>query len=392
VLPFDNMSGDPEQEYFSDGITEDIITNLSKISGLFVVSRNSSFLYKGRESKIQDIAKDLGVRYVLEGSVRRGGDRLRITAQLIDGESERHVWADSYDRKLKDIFSVQDDVTQKVVSELAVTLTATESERRVRKYTGNFEAYDMYLRARRALNSVKKEDHLKVQELSRKAIELDPNFAGGYQMLSFALSRGVRLGFSSSPREDVERAYELAQKAISIDDTFAESYMALASTYLMKKQHDDALAAAIKATRLQPGDSFAQVWVGFYLHWAGRGAEAVEAIKKARQLNPKFLEGGDPSYLVFMGYAAFTAGFYEEAIEAMKQCIDRFGSSVSRHAFLIASYIELGREEEARAAAQELLKMNPKFSLSTWRYGRNYKNPADVDRLHNALRKADLPE
>ena len=392
VLPFDNMSGDPEQEYFSDGITEDIITNLSKISGLFVVSRNSSFLYKGKKAKIQDIAKDLGVRYVLEGSVRRGGDRVRITAQLIDGETERHVWADSYDRELKDIFSVQDDVTQKVVSELAVTLTATESERRVRKYTGNFEAYDMYLRARRAFNGVKKEDHLKVQELSRKAIKLDPNFAGGYQMLSFVISRGVRYGFSNSPREAVERAYELAQKAISVDDTFADSYLALASTYLIKKQHDDALAAAIKATRLQPGDSFARVWVGFYLHWAGRGEEAVEAIKKARQLNPKFQEGRDPSYLVFMGYAAFTAGFYEEAIDAMKQCIDRFGSSVSRHAFLIASYMELGREEEARAAAQELLKMNSKFSLSSWRHGRNYKNPADVDRLYKALRKAGLPE
>jgi adenylate cyclase len=167
--------------------------------------------------------------------------------------------------------------------------------------------------------------------------------------------------------------------------------MALASIYLMKKQHDDAVAAAIKAMRLQPGDSFAHVWVGFYNHWAGRGEEAVAAIKIARQLNPKFIEGRDPSYLAFMGFAAFTAGFYEEAIEAMKLCISRFGPAVPRHPFLIASYILIDRREEARAAAQELLKMNPKFSLSSWRYGHNYKNPADVDRLYNALRKAGLP-
>jgi adenylate cyclase len=392
VLPFDNMSGDPEQEYFSDGITEDIITNLSKISGLLVISRNSSFLYKGKKAKIQDIAKDLGVRYVLEGSVRRGGDRVRITAQLIDGKTEHHVWADSYDRELKDIFSVQDDVTQKVVSELAVTLTATESERRARKHTEKFETYDMYLRARRTFNSVKKEATLKTQELSRRVIELDPNFAGGYYLLSFALSRGARFGFSNSPREDVERAYELAQKAISVDESFAYSYLALASTYLMKKQYDDAVDAVITTTRLLPGDSSAHVWLGFYLHWAGRGEKAVEAIKKARQLNPKYMEGRDPTYSVFMGYAAFTAGYYEEAIKAMKQGIGRYGPAVHRHPFLIASYIEIGKEEEARAATQELLKMNPKFSLSSWKYGRTYKNPEDIERLFNALRKAGLPE
>ena len=392
VLPFDNMGGDREQEYFSDGITEDIITNLSKISGLFVVSRNSSFLYKGKEAKIQDIAKDLGVRYVLEGSVRRGGDRVRITAQLIDGETERHVWADSYDRELRDIFSVQDDVTQKVVSELAVTLTATESERRIRKHTENFEAYDTYLRARRTWGNVTKDAHLKVQALCQRVIELDPNFAGGYVLLSFSLSRAVRFGFSNSPQEDLEKAYELAQKAISIDDTFAEAYLALASTYLMKKRHDDAVAAAIKATMMQPGDSWSNAWVGFYLHWAGRGDEAVEAIKKARLLNPKYMEGRDAVYLSFMGYSSFTAGFYEEAIEAMKQSETRFGFSVPRQAFLIASYIKLGRKKEARAAAQELLKRNPKFSLSSWKYGRNYKNPADVDRLYSALSKVGLPE
>jgi TolB-like protein len=386
------MNRDPEQEYFSDGITEDIITNLSKVSGIFVISSKSSFLYRGAKTEIQKVAKELGVRYVLEGSIRRSGDRIRITAKLIDAKTEHYVWADSYDRELKDIFSVQDDVTQKVVSELAVTLTATESERRVRKYTENFEAYDMYLRARRTWGNVSRESHLKVQGLSQRAIELDPNFAGGYGLLSFSLSRAVRFGFSNSPREDLEKAYELAQKAISVDDTFVEAYLALASILLLKRRHDEALAATIKATMIQPGDSWPNVWVGFYLHWVGRGEEAVEAIKKARLLNPKYKEGRDAAYLSFMGYAGFTAGFYEEAIEAMKQSKARFGFAVPRQAFLIASYIKLGREKEARAAVQELLKRHPKFSLSSWHYGRNYKNPKEVDRLYNALRKAQLSE
>ena len=244
VLPFVNMSADPEQEYFSDGITEDIITNLSKVSGLLVISRNSSFLYKGKQVKIQEVAKDLGVRYVLEGSVRRAGGRVRITAQLIDGKTGQHVWADKYDREVKDIFSVQDEVTRKVVSELAVALTATESDRLIRKHTENFEAYDMYLRAKRERHVHKKENTLKSIEMCKRVIDLDPNFAGGYQQLSFMLSRAIRFGWSGSPREDLEKAFELAQKAISVDDKFPASYMALASVYLMQGKHDDALAAA----------------------------------------------------------------------------------------------------------------------------------------------------
>ncbi len=391
VLPFTNMSGDPEQEYFSDGITEDIITNLSKISGLFVISRNSSFLYKGKEVKIENVAKDLGVRYVLEGSIRRGGNKVRITAQLIDGKTEHHVWANSYDRELVDIFSVQDDVTQRVVSELAVTLTASEEARRARRHTESFEAYDMYLRARKEIYyGVKKTGDIKGKEFAKKCIELDPHFAGGYEMLSFVLSRGVRFGFSTSPKEDLEKAYELAQKAVSIDETFAGGYLALGSALLMKKRHDDAVTAAMTATRIQPGSSYTHLYLGFYLHWVGRGKEAVEAVKKAHQLNPKFLEGPDGSYLSFMGFACFTAGLYKESSEAMRQSIERYGPAVPRYPFLIASYISLGKEEEARETVQRLLKTYPKFSLSSWKYGRTYKNSEDVERLYNALRKAGL--
>jgi adenylate cyclase len=390
VLPFVNMSGDPDQEYFSDGITEDIITNLSKISGILVISRNSSFLYKDKQVKIQEVAKDLGVRYVLEGSVRRAGDRVRITAQLIDGKTEHHVWAEKYDRELKDIFSVQDEVTQKVVAELAVTLKASESERLARKHTENFEAYDTYLRAVKEIYTLKKENYLKGIELSQRVIELDPKFGAGYGMLSLFRSIGVRLGYSASPREDVETALELAQKAISVDDTLELSYSALASAYLMKGQHDDALAAAMTAARILPSDSYTLMYLGFCLHWVGRGEEAIKVIKEAQQLNPKYLYGRNPSFLDWLGYAYFTAGLYEESIVVWKKAIDHFGPMVIRQAFIAASYSELGREEEARAMAQQLSEANPKFSLSSWELAHTYKNPKDTERLLNALRKAGL--
>jgi adenylate cyclase len=392
VLPFVNMSGDPDQEYFSDGITEDIITNLSKVSGLFVISRNSSFLYKGKKAKIQDVAKDLGVHYVLEGSVRRAGDQVRITAQLIDGKSEHHVWADSYDRELKDIFSVQDEVTRKVVSELAIALTATESDRLPRKHTENFEAYDMYLRAKKELYVHKKENTLKAIKMSQRVIDLDPNFAGGYQNLSLLLSRAIRFGWSESPREDLEKALKLAQKAISVDDKFPLSYMALANAYLQQGKHDDALAAANRAAAILPGDSDTIVWLGYYLNWVGRAEEAITAIKKSRELNPMYLYGGWPVYLAFMGIACFTAGLYEESISNMKKAIEIFGSSVSWVPFLIASYSMLERKEEAKESAQQLLKAVPTFSLSSWKYWRLYKSSEDSERLYEALRKAGLPE
>jgi len=390
VLPFANMSGDREQDYFSDGITEDIITSLSKLSGLLVVSQNASFSYKDKEVKVEEVARDLGVRHVLEGSVRRAGGRVRVTAQLIDGKTGRHVWGDKYDRELKDIFSVQDEVTQRVVSELAVALTATESERLARKHTENFEAYDLYLQAKRARHVNKKETHFKAIEMSQRVIELDPGFAGGYQNLSHLLSKGIRFGWSESPSADLVKALELAQKAISVDDRFPASYISLASVYLMQGKHDDALVAANKAASIVPGDSETMLWVGSCLHWVGRGGEAIEAVKKAIELNPNYLYGREPRYLDYLGLACFTAGLYEESISNLKRSMERHGSSVSRDPFLIASYSMLGRMEEAKQAAQQLLKAYPAFSLSSWKFGRMYKRSEDSERLYEALRKAGL--
>jgi adenylate cyclase len=341
--------------------------------------------------KIQEVAKDLGVRYILEGSIRRGGNKVRVTAQLIDGKTAQHVWADSYDRELKGIFSVQDEITRKVVSELTVALTATENQRLIRKYTENFEAYEMLLRARREPAYIK-ETHFKARELCQRVIELDPKFAGGYEYLSWLLSASLRFGFSTSPREDLAKASELAQKALSVDDTYPFTFTTLASVYLMQGKHDDALAAANTAARIVPGDSQTMLWVGNYLDWVGRGEEAIEAIKRARELNPKYMVGRyrDPRYLDFMAHACFTAGQYKESISNQKKSIEIFGSLLTREPILIASYSMLGRMEEAKELAQQWLRANPSFTLSSWKYGHLYKRPEDRERLFEALRKAGL--
>jgi len=391
VLPFTNMSGDPEQEYFSDGITEDIITDLSKISGLFVIARTSVFTYKGRATKVQQVAEDLGVRYVLEGSVRKAGGRVRITAQLVDATTGNHLWAERYDRDLKDIFAVQEEVTQKVVSALAVTLKGGEQKRLPRKHTPNQEAHDLYLRANR-LTLVTKERTLDARRMFERAIERDPDFAGGYAGSSWTHSMAVQHGFTESPREDVIKAYELAQRAMALDDTLGWSYMALARAYLMKGQHDQAVAIAEKAVQLQPSDADAHGYLGLYLMWAGRAEEAIAPIKKALRLNPQVLFSTGP-YLNFSGFAYVTADRYGEAISAFEESAKRGGATgIEALAYSAAAYSELGKEQEARATVQKLLEKDPDFSLRSWVWLRLYKNLDDWKRLLNVFRKAGLPE
>lgn len=390
VMPFVNLGDGPDHEYFCDGMTDSIITDLSKVSDLFVIARNSSFIYKGKPVKVQEVAENLGVQFVLEGSVQRMGDSLRINVQLIDGRTGHHIWADRYDRKVKDVFAVQDDIAQKVVSELSVTLRADEHERLWRKHTTSLEAYDLYLRARYERLRRKKDNLLKGIEIARRAIEVDPGFAGGYSELSLLLGINVIMGYSTSPNEDLDKSFKMAQKAVSVDDTFAFSWRALSGAYRKKGQWDEALNAALTAVRIEPGGYPSYLGMGFLLHLMGRGEEAVEAMKKAQELHPKYLSGRDPGLLTIMGYSYFTAGKYEEAIATMKKRIKTFGFYVNAQAFLTASYSELGRVEEAKAMAVELLRHIPDFSLSTWRYPGLYKNSEDTERLLNAMRKAGL--
>jgi adenylate cyclase len=387
VLPFVNMSGDPEQEYFSDGITEDLITDLSKISGLFVIARGSVFIYKGKPVKIAEVGRELGVRYVLEGSVRKANGRIRITAQLVDATTEGHLWAERYDRDLKDVFALQDEVAQKIVAALAVKLTEDELERLVRKGTDSLEAYDYTLRGLDYFLRFTKEANGEARKMFEKAIALDPEYALAHSLVGWTHWMEWSFGWSQDP-QSLDRAFELAQRAISLDDSVSVAHSLLGKVLLWKKQHDQAIAVLEKTIALNPNYADGLVYLGEILNFAGRPQEGIGLIKKAMRLNPKY----PMWYLWQLGHAYFSAGQNEEAIETLKRALNRNPDFRPAHLYLAASYGELAREEEARAEAAEIERLSPQTSLEALRQRLPYKDQAVLERLFDGLRKAGVKE
>ncbi len=385
VLPFVNMSGDPEQEYFSDGITEDLITDLSKISGLFVIARNSAFLYKGEAANLQQVGRELGVRYVLEGSVRRAGDRVRITAQLVDARTGYHLWAERYDRDLKDIFALQDEVTQKIVAALKVKLTRGEMELLERKYTDNPEAYDCYLRGWDYCLCFTKEANAKAREIYERAIELDPEYALAYVGLAWTHLNEWSFGWTQDP-SSLELAFELAKRAVALDDSLPGAYMILGNVYLWKKQHEKAIAEAQKAISLNPNDADSYALLGHILNFAERPEEAIEVTEKAMRLNPHY----PVFYLFNLGHAYRLMGRCAEAMAAHKRALARNPDFMPSHLQLASIYSDLGREDEARAEVAEILRINPDFTLEGAMQRFPRKDQAVLERLVNSLRKVGL--
>ena len=390
VLPFSHMSDDPKQEYFSDGITEDIITDLSKVSGLFVIARNSSFKFKGKSVDVRDVGRDLGVRYVLEGSVRKATDRIRISAQLIDAATGHHLWAERYDRDLKDVFALQDEIAGKIVKALEVKLTEDEQQRVARRYTDSLEAYDYFLRGRGYRGGDTKEENAQARRLLERATELDPKFAGAYAELSW-----IRFREWSDHRPDepqvLDRAFELAQKAVVLDASLPLAHANFGWLYLWsKRQYDRAIAEGQRAIAIDPNYADGYLFLGEILTFAGRPEEAIGLSMKGLRLDPHSLY----HYLLHLGHSYYLMGQYEEALANLKKSVTLnpdYGGGVT-HLFLAASYIELGREEEARAAAAEFLRLLPLASLQLITQEWPYKDPAVLQRLVDALRKAGLPE
>ncbi len=385
VLPFDNLSGDPNQEYFSDGITEDLITDLSKISGLFVIARNSVFTYKGRAVKIEEVRRELGVKYVLEGSVRKDSDRVRITAQLVDANTGGHLWAERYDRDLKDIFSLQDEVTQKIVTALVVKLTEDEKERIRHKGTDNIEAYDYILRGMDYFFRFTKEANDTAREMFVKAMALDSKYAVAYSWLGWTYWMEWSFGWSQDVRS-LEKAFELAQKAILIDYSMSKTYNLLGKVYLWKKQYDQATSALEKSIALTPSDADGLVGLGSVLCFGGRPKEATDLIKKAILLNPI----PPVWYFHTLGHAYFLTEQYEEAIATLKRVLNRNPNFWPAHIYLVASYVHLGQNKKAQVEATELLNIKPNYSLESGRQRLPYKDQAVAERLYNSLRKAGL--
>jgi adenylate cyclase len=385
VLPFANMSSDPEQEYFSDGITEDLITDLSKLSGLFVISRNSVFLYKGKAVKPEQVSHELGVRYVLEGSIRKAGKRVRITAQLIDATTGYHVWADRYDRDLQDIFALQDEVTQKIVTALEVKLTPGEQERLGQPLTNNFEAYDYYLRGLEYQLRFTKEANVQARQMYAKAVKLDPQFAAAYAQLGFAYFDQWSLGWSQDP-QTLEQAFTLAQQAIAVDHLLPDGHRLLGIVYLWKKQHELAVAEARRALDLNPNHADSYVALGDILSWAGRAEETVPLVEKAMRLNPQY----PVWYLWDLGHAYYLTGRYEEAIATFKRVLTRSPDFMPAHAYLAVIHSESGREEDAPSEGAEIMRLSPQLSLDALRQRLPYKDPVVLERVLTAARKAGL--
>ena len=286
VLPFDNMSGDPEQDYFCDGLTEQIISALSKVPDLFVIARNSTFTYKGKSVKVQQVAENLGVRYVLEGSVQRAGDRVRITAQLVDALSGHHLWSESYDRNLQDIFAIQDEITMNLVTAMRVKLTAGEQARLTAKGTKNLDTYLKTLQAIEQYLRFNKEANFRAKQLLEEVIALDPEYARAYSGLSACHFMDGYYGWNKSPSKSFQKAFELAQKALSLDSSLASSHALLGSIYLFKGQNEKAIAEAKQAVELRPNGANAISNLGWILRCTGRPEEGIPLLEKAIRLDP----------------------------------------------------------------------------------------------------------
>ena len=387
VLPFTNMSGDPEQEYFSDGISEDIITDLSKIAGLTVIARNSSFTYKGRSVDVREIGRELGVRSVLEGSIRRAGQRVRITAQLIDATSGSHLWAERYDRDLTDIFAVQDEVTTQIVGALKVTLSPAEKARLVEKEPSNIAAYDCVLRGREIMLGKDKNRETFVEAVTyfKKALELDANYSQAYASLGFAHMFDYQNRWSDDPDKSLKLAREYAQKAIDNDPNEPMAHGAAALTAIFEKDFDRAQAEVDRTLALNPSSALAHNLLGTIRSYSGRPLEAIPAIEQAMRLDPAFR----PQFLHFLGIAYLLAGKYETAAAMLRQRILLVPSTDFSRAVLAATLGHLGEIEEARRVWAELMKINPKFSFSAY-IGRQPMRPEDAERVVAGLAKTGL--
>ena len=387
VLPFQNMSGDPEQEYFSDGMTEDLITDLSKVSGLFVIARNSSFAYKGRSVKVQEIGRDLGVRFVLEGSVRKAGNRVRITAQLIDAGSGGHLWAERFDRDLTDIFSTQDEVVEKIVGALAVKLTQGEVQRLRRRATANVQAYETWLRARELLSRSTRDAIAQAKVMYRRAIEIDASFAPPQAGLSLAVIAEYVSDWAEDPAEALNEAERWSRRACELDDQEPLSLIALGSVLLWRRDHDGALAEFRRMIALDPNSAQGHSATGLALMYAGRAAEALESFALAMRLDPHY-----PGIVLhFMAQTNFSLGNYEAAAKQLLERIGRTPGTDSSRMLLAACYGHLGGMDEARAVWAELMKINTDFSLAQRARVLPYKDAGDFQRIVDGLTKAGLP-
>jgi adenylate cyclase len=385
VLPFSNLSKDPEQEYFSDGITNDLITDLSKFHDLLVIASNSVFTYKGKPVQVQKVGRDLGVRYVLEGSVQRLGGRVRINVQLIDTSNGRHLWAERYNEPVTDLFELQDRITRRIVRTLAVRLTRLEQDRAFTKSTRNLKAYDYVLRGRHLLRHVRRAENFKAREMFQKAVDLDPDYASAYAGLGETYLREVIYGWPvGPPQEAVVKAHDMARRAIAIDGNNADAHILLGAIYLLRRQHEFALVQSERAIALNPNDAGSYAAQGKILVWSGHPEGAILSLETALRFDP--MMGEVP--LTHLGLAYYLKGRYKDALKVLERGIGLNPDFAFGQTMLAATYGEIGNQEGASRAAQAVRRLNPFFS--TDQFGRLLRNSQHAARVVDGLHKAGL--
>jgi adenylate cyclase len=384
VLPFINLSRDPEQEYFSDGITNDIITDLSKFRELLIIASNTVFTYKGKPMKVKDLTKELNVRYVLEGSIQKIGGKVRINAQLIDAATESHLWAERFDRELKDLFAVQNEIVQTIVAKMAIKVDAAERARVLRKDTDNLAAYDYVLRGEEYLYRKTRSANINAEEMFKKAIELDPNYVTAYVGLGRKQADLVAYGWTEFPDKALQQAHDLAQKALSLDETHSGVHALLGNIYIYQGQHELAISELQRSIELNPNDAFSRRYLGMVMLWSGRPDDAIEAYETLLRYDPRTT----PGTYMFLGLGYYLKGRYDMAISVAERGLVRHPDFVGNHIALAAAYAQAGRSEDAARAAEKVLKLDPFFEVEA--YGTVFQNPADRAAIKQGLRKAGL--
>ena len=396
VLPFENLSGDPEQQYFSDGITEDITTELSRFRSLFVIARQSSFVFKGRSTKVQEIAKELGVAYIVEGSVRRVVDRVRINVQLVDASTGNHMWAEKFDRDLLDIFAVQDEVARSVAAAVSGRVDVASHERAVRLSPAALRAYDLILRANALTLNYTRADNAQALDFAERAVELDPSSARANAHSAWCHFYNYMACWTKDPHSSLARSFELAQRAVVLDETDSFGHTMLGIIHLFRREYDQAQSEILAGVTLNPNDFLARRYYGMFLAATNSAESGIEQIELGRRLNPF-----DTRWVPWdMGIVCFTARRYGEAIAALRQTRNPINEV---RGWLAASYAQAGRLQEARATLEEFLQIAesdmavfPGRKLKDWEpywHGAfEYKDQKDFDHLFEALRKAGMQD
>jgi adenylate cyclase len=385
VLPFVNMSDDPKQEYLADGLAEEIINGLSQCSHIFVIARNSSFTYKGKPVRVQQVAEELGVQYVLEGSLRKTADKVRVTAQLIDALTGRHLFSERYDRELKDILVMQDEITMKILGAVQVKLTAGEDARLRAKGTKNLEAYMKLMQAGKYMGTFNKESQALARQLAEEVIALDPQYPDAYAMLCRIQRQETILGVYKNPEEALKQAVELGKKAVALDDSSAYAHAMLAFPYGSLKEFDKAISEAEKAVSLGPNSAWAYHALGSSLDYDGRSQEAIPFLEKSIRLSPV---SADTTIRLAMAYSH--VGQYEKAVASFKKVLQVYGPDhLGAHLWLAGTYTLMGLEKEAQAEVAEVMRIDPKFSLESFSRKMPQKQEV-IDEQVSVWRKAGL--